>query len=296
MASLESQELVGYVLMENDNTFSEVKNLEVKKKDILTYVRFETILQSLDTVNRNKRLYHADAMIESLSDPKITELIRNNKFKGEAGHPVGQPIQRIAVVQPGNTCHRIVRWWVAGNLIRGIVETLDDGPGCPGYKLTRAILQDENPSFSYRGLAAILKKNHISEIRNKPSTVAYDEVNLPSHPEAYGDAQKTVVNKEVGGGSTAQSFQTKFVTEGAKVETLFEDQSIAVYGSDIAEMIKANSDNVKIVCESFDLDPATISLYGKNGNVVARSGSDRILIKTEVDVARQVANMWRGMR
>ena len=185
MASLETP--VGYVLMENDNTFSEVKDLEVMKKDILTYVRFETILQSLDCINRNRRLYQADAMIESLSDPKIAELIRNNKFKGEAGHPVGQPIQRIAVVQPTCTCHRITKWWVAGNLIRGIVETLDDGPGCPGFKLTRAILQDENPSFSYRGLANIVKRANISRIETKPTTVAYDEVNLPSHVEAYGD-------------------------------------------------------------------------------------------------------------
>lgn len=293
MASLESQSLVGYVLMENDNTFREVKNLEVKKKDILTYVRFETILQSLDRINRNRRLYHADAMIESLSDPKIAELIRNNKFKGEAGHPVGQPLQRIAVVQPTNTCHRITKWWVEGDLIRGVVETLDDGPGCPGYKLTRAILQDENPSFSYRGLAAIVKKNNISEITTKPTTVAYDEVNLPSHLEAYGDVEKTVVTKEIGGTPSELSFQTKFVSENA---TLLEDQTIAIYEADIAEMIKNNSDNVKSVCESLDLDPATISLYGKNGNVVARSGSDRILIKTEMDVARRIANMWRGMK
>lgn len=290
MANLDTP--VGYVLMENDNSFSEVKDLEVKTKNMLTYVRFETILQSLDCVNRNRRYYMADAMIESLSDPKIAELIRNNKFKGEAGHPVGQPIQRIAVVQPGNTCHRIVKWWVTGNLIRGVVETLDDGPGCPGFKLTRAILQDENPSFSYRGLAAIVKRNNISRIESKPTTVAYDEVNLPSHLEAYGDAEKTIVNKEAGGSSSEASFSTKFVTESA---SLFADQTIAVYESDIAEMIKNRSDNVKSVCESFDLDPSAISLYGKNGNVQIKNGSDKILVRTELGVARQIANMWRGL-
>lgn len=293
MANLESP--VGYIIMENDNSFSEVKDLEVKTKNSLTYVRFETVLQSLEVVNRNRRWYSAEAMIESLSDPRITELIRNNKFKGEAGHPVGQPIQRIATVQPTCTCHRVTKWWVMDYLIRGIVETLDDGPGCPGYKLTRAILQDENPSFSYRGLAPIVKRGNISRVETKPTTVAYDEVDLPSHVEAYGDAEKTIVNKEAGGPSSQRKFNTKFALEESTKTNLFKDQTIAVYEADIAEMIKNQSDNVKIVCESFDLDPATISLYGRNGNVQLKSGSDRILVRTEADLARKVANMWRGM-
>ena len=294
MASLD--EPVGYVIMENDNTFNEVKNLQPIHNGMLTYVRFDSILQSLDCVNRNRRYYKAQAIIESLSDPKISELIRNNKFKGEAGHPVGQPIQRIGTVQPFNTCHRIVKWWVDGNLIRGTVETLDDGEGCPGTKLTRAILQDENPSFSYRGMAMISKKGNVSYVNTKPTTIAYDEVNLPSHMEAYGDATKTIINKDTMGNSNQHNVTTKFVTtEGTISVPLFEDQTIAVYGKDIAEMIQKGSDNVKSVCESFDIDPANISLYGKNGNVEARNGSDRIVIATERNIAKQISNMWRGM-
>lgn len=295
MAKLE--EPIGYVIMENDNTFNEVKNLQPIHNGILTYVRFDTILQSLNCVNRNRRYYKKEAMIESLSTPEITELIRNNKFKGEAGHPVGQPLARIGAVQPTNTCHRIVKWWIDGDLIRGTVETLDDGEGCPGTKLTRAILQDENPSFSYRGMAPIAKKGNISYVNNRPTTIAYDEVNLPSHKEAYADAKKTIIGKEIGTGEKHTQDMTTVIaaTESANHEIWFEDKTIAVYESDIVSMMYNGSDNIKSICESFDIDPANLGMYGNKGAVQLRNGSDRIIIGTERDLAKRVSNVWRGL-
>lgn len=284
---------VGILLMENDNTFKEVSDLEPLNTNGLMYVRFNTILQSLDCTNRNKRYYKADAMIKSLSTPIIAELIKNNKFKGEAGHPVGQPVQRISVVQPEQTCHRIVKWWIDGNLIRGTVETLDDLR--LGTKLTRAILQNENPSFSYRGMAHITKKGNISYILAPPLTIAYDEVNTPSHLEAYGDAEKTIVNQKPTGQSQQVTVTTKFGSNALTESVLFSDQSIALYGKDIAEMIKNGSDNVKSVCESLDIDPTNISMYGNKGNVEIKNGSDRIIVATERKIAMRIANMWKGM-
>lgn len=294
MAALEMP--IGYVIMENDNTYQEVKNLQPIHNGILTYVRFDTILQSLECVNQNRRYYKANAIIESLEDPGITKLIKNNKFKGEAGHPVGQPLARVGAVQPFNTCHRVIKWWVDGNLIRGTVETLDDGEGCPGTKLTRAILQNENPSFSYRGFAMIAKRGNISYVEQKTKTVAYDEVNNPSHIEAYGDIDKTIVDQGRNGNQRTTKMKTQMVATTENKEILLEDATIAVYESDIAAMIGAKSDNVKTVCEAFDLDPSNIWLYGNKGNVEVRNGSDRILIATEQKVARDIANMWRGIR
>lgn len=293
MAALETP--VGFVIMENDNTFQEVKNLQPIHNGILTYVRFDTILQSLDCINRNRRYYKANVIIESLNDPDIADLIRNNKFKGEAGHPVGQPLARVGAVQPYNTCHRVIKWWVDNNLIRGTVETLDDGEGCPGTKLTRAILQNENPSFSYRGFAMITKRGNVSYVESKTKTVAYDEVNNPSHPEAYGDEDKTIVNRSYDGKESTTKTKTKMVatTENVSNGDLFHDATIAVYESDIASMIGAKSDNVKTVCEAFDLDPSNIGLYGRKGAVEVRNGGDRIIIATEQNVARDIANMWR---
>ena len=69
----------GYILLEGENDIKEVKNLEVIEKPHLFYVRFDTVLQSLDCKNRNGRQYNGDAMVKGLSDYKISELIANNK-------------------------------------------------------------------------------------------------------------------------------------------------------------------------------------------------------------------------
>ena len=84
-------------------------------------------------------------LVVCIHTDEIKELILNNKFKGEAGHPIDGTINRIVTVDPKFTCHRIIKWWVDGNLIKGTVETLDDD--MHGTKLTKAILQNENPSF-----------------------------------------------------------------------------------------------------------------------------------------------------
>ena len=70
----------GYIILEQRDHPTEVANLEVIDKPRLFYVRFNTILQSLDCRNRNGRQYNGDALVKGLSTPEISELIRNNKW------------------------------------------------------------------------------------------------------------------------------------------------------------------------------------------------------------------------
>ena len=267
----------GYILMENDNSIKEVTNLQVFDKNHLFYVRFDTVLQSLDCVNRNNRQYKGDAIVASLSTPEIAELIANNKFKGEAGHPLEGGIKRVATVDPKYTCHRITKWWRDGDLIRGTVETLDDG--LYGTKLTKAILQNENPSFSYRALAMIDKKGNVSYVNKPPRCIAYDEVNLPSHKEAYADPKKIKIAKSY---------------SGQEVTMESSDLSRIVTGKEIAEFVTAKSDNLQIVCESFDIDPASFQKYS-NGKVSLKKGGDTFVFSLEQNLARDIANYWGTM-
>ena len=77
----------GYILLEDDNQFNEVTNIQEFIKPNLFYIRFDTILQSLDCENRNHRNYNGDALVKGLSTPEISELIANNKWKGEIAFP-----------------------------------------------------------------------------------------------------------------------------------------------------------------------------------------------------------------
>lgn len=270
-----SNDTAGYILMENDNSIQEVSNLQVFDKNHLFYCRFDTVLQSLDCVNRNGREYNGDAIVASLSANEISELIAHNKFKGEAGHPVGMPVQRIATVDPARTCHRIIKWWRDRDLIRGTVETLDDG--LLGTKLTKAILQGEDPSFSYRGFAQIVKKDGHPYVATPPRCIAYDEVNLPSHKEAYAMPGRTFVDRDVSG------HETTYVKESV-------DCSRIVTAKDMSDLMENASDVCMAVCESFDIDPASFAGITNGGtSAVYTKNKSKYVVTLEQRVAKDVA-------
>ena len=276
----------GFIIMENDNTFQEVSNLEKIVQDRLFFVRFDTILQSLDCLNRNRRWYKGDAIYQSITTPEVEELLRNKKLQSEAGHPVDGSTARIATIDPKCTCNFITKMWRDGNLIRGSIETIDDVDGY-GAKLTRSILQGMNPSYSYRGFAVMQedKKKNIKYVIQPPRFITYDEVNLPSHKEAYAEPHKIKVSKSFNGEETTFESSTSQRTEPLK------DASRPILAKDIQEMILHDSDSMKAVCESFHLDPSTLSTYG-NHSFSMKSGSDTFVFQAEYDVARRYSNIW----
>lgn len=279
----------GFILMENDNTFQEVNNLDVVKVDHLFFVRFDTVLQSLDCINRNRRYYAGDAIYQSITTPEVDELTANNKLQSEAGHPVDGSPARIATIDPKYTCNIIKKMWRDKSLIRGSIETLDDG--MYGTKLTKGILQGINPSYSYRGFAIIDKKGNISYVKKPPRFITYDEVNLPSHKEAYADPKKTKVAKSYATGQEAIIESATRIIGSTKP---LVDASRAILGSDIQEMIMRDSDNLKVVCESFDLNPSTLKTYGNHSFSIS-NGSDTFVFQAEMNVAKRYANLWNRM-
>jgi len=274
----------GFILMENDNSFQEVSNVKVINHDHLFFIRFDTVLQSLNCINRNKRYYKDSAIVASITTPEVAELQRNNKLQSEAGHPVDGTPARIATIDPKYTCNIIKKMWRDGDLIRGSIETLDDG--MYGTKLTKGILQGINPSYSYRGFAVIDKKGNISYVMVPPRFITYDEVNLPSHKEAYGDEKKIKVAKLYTGEET--TFESTVTINTAPLQ----DASRAILGSDIQEMVMRDSDNAKVVCESFGLDPSTLTTYGNHSFSIS-NGQDKFVFQAEIETARRYADIWK---
>lgn len=271
----------GYIILEDDTSFGEVSNIQEFVKPNLFYIRFDTILQSLDCENRNHRNYNGDALVKGLSTPEISELIANNKWKGERDHPITKDIQRIASILSKYASHRIVKWWRDDNLIRGTIETLDDGKY--GTALTKNVLQGENPSFSLRALAVLEKKGNVTHVNKPPRVITYDEVNLPSHKEAYAEPKKTKILSD---GNIQHTYESVNVVNGA----------IAIEAADIKDMLMSKSDNLKVVCESFDIDPATVKLINGGSQLSAKSGSDTLIWTLESQLVRETADMWKYLR
>lgn len=284
-----SEQPFGYIILEGDNEFKEVSNLQTFDKPHLFYIRFDTILQSLDCRNRNGRNYNGDALVQGLSTPEIAELIANNKWKGERDHPITKDIQRIASILSKNCCHRIVKWWRDGNLIRATIETLDDG--CYGTQLTKNVLQGENPSFSLRALAVLEKKGNTTFVNRPPRVITYDEVNLPSHKEAYADKRKEKILTD---GQQSVTYECADIVTNSKISVV--NGAISIEAMDVKDMLMTKSDNLKIVCESFDIDPSTVKLTNGGRSLTAKNGTDRLVWTLESSLVRETTNIWKYIR
>lgn len=281
----------GYIILETAHEDNSISNLEVIDKPRLFYVKFTTTLQSLDCKNRNGRVYSGDALVEGLSDKNLVELMMNNKWKGERDHPITKDIGRIATVWSKEASHRITKWWREGNLIKGNIETLDDG--MYGTQLTRNILQGENPSFSLRALAQLEKKGTTTHINTAPRVITYDEVNLPSHKEAYADPQKTTMTTDGKTTKVCENTLGSKTLSTSNTPEFYKNGVIAVYETDIREMITSKSDNLKIVCESFDVDPSTFNFANNGKSLAVKTPDGTAVVGLEDRLAREVINFWK---
>lgn len=270
----------GYVVMEGQNDIVEATNIEVIDKPHLFYARFNTVLQSLDCRNRNGRQYRGDAIVTGLSHPNITELIGKNKWKGERDHPITKDVQRITSILSKESSHRITKWWRDGDLIRGTIETLDDGHY--GTQLTKNILQGEIPSFSMRGLARLEKSGNTIFVNKPPMIITYDEVNLPSHPEAYANPIKGDTHTDNNGNIVCESNGSQ-----SYAGTVF-----AIEANDIKDLLLSKSDNLKIVCESFNIDPNSVKITNGGNSLALCKNGDTFIFQVERSLQKEVSNFW----
>lgn len=185
-----------YIVMESTSPEdAKVEIISETHKNDLNYLRFSTCLQAFRGRNRNRRLWKAEHVRAMLEDRPIQELLQKNSLVGEAGHPVPMDgkvtVERILTLDPLRCSHRIVSLnWPSNDEVHGIIETLDEGVGSPGYRFYRNILQGIIPAFSLRSLVPQRKNPDGSTDTIGPGrAVTYDRVYLPSHEEAYQDVE-----------------------------------------------------------------------------------------------------------
>lgn len=160
----------------------------------VSYLRFRQCLQSFGQRNRNKRLWQASHIRESLKHPWIVQhLEQKGGLPGENGHPSADTgelsMERLCKIDPNNICLLLKSYSFENNdrLLFGVVETIDDGNG-PGNKLMRNIMQGIQPAVSCRSLVP-QKKNPDGtiDVMGPGRLICYDRVFTPSHEEAFID-------------------------------------------------------------------------------------------------------------
>ena len=263
-----------YVVMEQTSPESnKIQMIDDGSKNGLNFLRFSTCLQSFNGLNRNRRMWKADQVRQMANDRPVQELIEKGSFVGEAGHPVPMDgkvtLERILTIDPLRCSHRIISLsWPKPNEIHGVIETLDEGPGSPGDRFKRNIMQGIIPAFSLRSLVPQRKEADGSTTVIGPGRmITYDRVYLPSHQEAYMDVEIPV----------------KQIITKPKFETVMESY---------CSFVTSHSDKVRRIVD--DLEPAMESacIDEKSNMISIPTTEGRIFVAPEIKYRKEIQGIF----
>lgn len=263
-----------YVVIEQTSPEeSKITMIDDGSKNKLNYLRFSTCLQSFKGRNRNNRLWKPDIIKAMVNDKPVQELISKKSFVGEAGHPVPDTgkvtIERILTLDPLRCSHRVVSLsWPTPDELHGVVETLDEGPGTPGDRFRRNILQGIIPAFSLRSLVPQRKNQDGStDVLGPGRCVCYDRVYLPSHMEAYMDVEIPVKN----------------IVTKSKFDTVMESY---------CDFVTSHSDKLRRIVD--DLEPAmeSATIDTRNNTISMKTAQGRVFIAPEAKYRKEIRNLY----
>ena len=275
---MKKDNVFAYVLMEEMSEPVQIRNIKECSKNGLLYLIFDTILQSFEVKNRNKRTYIGDAVMESLAAPHVQELIKKGSFVSEYGHPLVKDMSRVTQIDPARVCGRVNSYYRTGNLLKGEFETFDDGG--LGTMLTRRILQGLEPAHSLRAVAKLSKDRNGNDIMNsRAHIIAYDTVILPSHVEAYRDESKDirVVNQPI-----VATESTEFGSH--------EEYAFVVNESMLTDFVMEESKNVKLIKNICEVIPETIKLTPDLKHIILKEGTETYYVDTEDKIKHDIRN------
>lgn len=172
-------------------------------------VRMEVVLQDVERVNRNNRLYHKKDIDEAIKSDFIQEKLATNSLLGECNHPEFDPKNpgRQLRIDLNNVSHVIKEiYWDKKdpNVLLGIVETAATRVG---RDLAGLIMENGMVcSFSMRGTGDVIDKGKYREVVGPIQIRTWDLVHFPSHKAAY---MRSIINEN----TTCMNITEKMLVE-----------------------------------------------------------------------------------
>ena len=202
-------------------------------------VTAEGTLQDLDVVNRNKRCYSVADMRPQIYGDKIAELVAAKQFKGEAGHPLSDRLDRQQTVDPKMVCVKYSKIWIDKDRVKARFHgTNDDNYGKTFDKDLRC---GEKPAFSLRALGSIENINGKAYVKNL-RIITYDHVIYPSHKVAYTER---LVTESAAMAAEHDAMFKKIIVEGAMSDGIDNITSNII--NERAQLIDDINENGRII-------------------------------------------------
>lgn len=270
-----------YAVMESDVDSSTMRNSfeilnEGKIGGNIEFFRYKACLMSVGKRNRNRRLWQKQHIDVMMNAPHIVEQFKfAGGLPGENGHPIPATgpvtMERIVTIDPNNLAILIKDWWWEGNKMMGTVETLNEGPGTPGFRLMRDMMQGIIPAHSARTLVPQRRNPDGSIDVTAPGRfVTVDRVHGPSCEEAYRDV----------------SIPVKNIVKKAEFDSAMEN---------FTSYVLEHSEAAKRVID--DMRPAmeTASITKDGMFTVATESSGQIFVPVERNLRADIADFMRNL-
>lgn len=178
--------VIGRIILEDTiDSHEPIRSAKRQKNGI---VKMEVVLQDVERINRNKRLYRKKAIEEAIQSEFIQEKLRTNSLFGEMNHPDVDPSNpgRQLKIDLKNVSHVVKSlYWNPSdpNELLGIVETTGNQVG----RDVAALIMDNGMqcSFSMRGTGEVIDRGSYREVAGPIKLLGWDLVHFPSHKKAY---------------------------------------------------------------------------------------------------------------
>lgn len=144
---------------------------------------YRMVLQTVDEVNQNRRLYPKKVLAESMVNNN--DRIKSRQFLGELDHPFPSGNNDIDAVRQSTVSlkeisHLIRDYEFQGNKLIGELETT----GPYGGDLLTLLKDRIGVGISMRGMAELDRQQEMNVVKSPLMVICFDSVSMPSHKSA----------------------------------------------------------------------------------------------------------------
>jgi len=141
------------------------------------------VLQTVDEVNQNRRLYPKKVLVEGMMNN--SDRIKSRQFLGEFDHPFPTGNHDVDAVRQSTVSlkeisHLIRDYEFRGNQLVGELETT----GPYGSHLLTLLKDRVGVGVSMRGMAELDRQQEINVVKSPLMVICFDSVSMPSHKAA----------------------------------------------------------------------------------------------------------------
>lgn len=234
----------------------------IKKRRVVA----QTILQTADAINRNRRIYPKSELFPQLESERIQQLLAHKQMFGESGHPLDTALTRQQTIDPKLAAVRYTKFWTEGNYVWGEYK----GANTPyGEALDMDLREGAIPEFSLRALGSVESTPQGAMVTNL-KMITYDNVIFQSDYEAY-------TRKIVSENADLLLPKQEVVREDGNGNT---DVFKPIMNDDVRKFVMAESANLKTIKESFDIFFDTIRLDEDGHHVIMQTKAGDIMMVT----------------